>query len=700
MTRVKRVLAWLGIAALLATFLVVAQSADDRAPEASAADASQFNPGMIIADALFYDSMSMSAAEVQAFLNDKGRYCTSNCLKDFRQTTISQPATSRCNAYTGRAGETAAQIIVNVAVACGISPKALLVLLEKETSLVSMNGPGDWRYERAMGYYCPDDPSRPGWCHPDYGGFFNQVYNASAQLKRYAQNPNDYGYRAGRTNYIQYNPNASCGGQNVYIENQATASLYIYTPYVPNRAALNNLYGTGDGCSAYGNRNFWRMYTDWFGSTTSGGTVSTKSNPYGGLDVVAGGVNEIELSGWAVDPDNVKQSLYVWVTIDGKGQHIYANKPRPDVAAALPGFSGNLGYSERLPATSGNHEVCVTYSNIGAGQHTSKGCKTVSVTGVSPADPIGSFDVASAIPGGVNVSGWAFEPDNLSTPVYVWVTANGKGQFLRANKSRPDVTASYPEAGSNTGFEGTLSLPVGTHAVCVTLNNTGGGSRKPLGCKSVTVTTLTNTPPKGNLESVVGVAGAVKVDGWAFDVDSPSSNQVRIEVGGNSTIIRTGIARTDVARVINSQAGYSGFSTSIAAAQGSQRVCAWAVDVGGTQDLFLGCQTVTVLGSNPMGSIDKISLVSGGLLVTGWAADADRPTSPVTLRFTVDGNIYNYVANGPRSDVKRYYPALSNNTGYAVQLGLKPGWHAVCIDALNQGAGKDTRFGCFTIQTR
>ncbi|MFZ1523014.1 MAG: hypothetical protein WAS94_03260, partial [Candidatus Saccharimonadales bacterium] len=39
------------------------------------------------------------------------------------------------------------------------------------------------------------------------------------------------------------------------------------TPYRPNQAALNNLYGTGDGCSAYGNRNFWRFYTDWFGST-------------------------------------------------------------------------------------------------------------------------------------------------------------------------------------------------------------------------------------------------------------------------------------------------------------------------------------------------------------------------------------------------------------------------------------------------
>ena len=44
--------------------------------------------------------------------------------------------------------------------------------------------------------------------------------------------------RRGRTNYIQYNPDAACGGSWVYIENQATASLYNYTPYQPNQRGL------------------------------------------------------------------------------------------------------------------------------------------------------------------------------------------------------------------------------------------------------------------------------------------------------------------------------------------------------------------------------------------------------------------------------------------------------------------------------
>jgi hypothetical protein len=53
----------------------------------------------------------------------------------------------------------------------------------------------------------------------------------------------------------------------VRIQNQATAALYIYTPYRPNQAALNAGWGTGDSCSSYGNRNFYNFYTLWFGST-------------------------------------------------------------------------------------------------------------------------------------------------------------------------------------------------------------------------------------------------------------------------------------------------------------------------------------------------------------------------------------------------------------------------------------------------
>ena len=78
------------------------------------------------------------------------------------------------------------------------------------------------------------------------------------------------------------NPNPACGSSPVYLQGRATAALYNYTPYQPNRAALA---GTNDGCGAYGNLNFWRLYTDWFGSTNGfsvSGVIGDKYISLGG----------------------------------------------------------------------------------------------------------------------------------------------------------------------------------------------------------------------------------------------------------------------------------------------------------------------------------------------------------------------------------------------------------------------------------
>ncbi|MFJ3391463.1 hypothetical protein [Leifsonia aquatica] len=240
---------------------------------ARAADARLFDPGNIISDALFFDGGSMSASDVQSFLNGKVPSCRSGytCLKSYTQQTQSRAAVAgRCDAYTSGGTETAATIIAKVGAACGVSEKAILVLLEKEQSLVTDTWPEAGQYRSATGYGCPDTSA----CDSQYYGFFNQVYNAALQFKRYAATPTSWNHVAGRVNQVRYSPTASCGSSAVFIQNQATAGLYNYTPYQPNAAALANLYGTGDACSAYGNRNFWRLYTDWFGSTTAASSLA------------------------------------------------------------------------------------------------------------------------------------------------------------------------------------------------------------------------------------------------------------------------------------------------------------------------------------------------------------------------------------------------------------------------------------------
>jgi hypothetical protein len=249
-------------------------------PRATAAVASDFSAGSLIADSVFYDFGTMTEAEIQAFLVQRGRSCVAGempCLKDYRENTPTRPQESGlCWGYTGAAGESAARIIRKVATACEINPRVLLVMLEKENSLLTRSRPTARSYQAAMGFGCPDTAP----CNTEYYGFSNQVYRAARQFLVYRQNATRYGYQAGRTNTIRYNPDAACGSGPVFIENQATAALYIYTPYQPNAAALANLYGVGDRCSAYGNRNFWRLFTDWFGDPRLGSAlVRTEQDP-------------------------------------------------------------------------------------------------------------------------------------------------------------------------------------------------------------------------------------------------------------------------------------------------------------------------------------------------------------------------------------------------------------------------------------
>lgn len=241
-----------------------------------------FRPGNIISNARLYTSGTLTVAGIQSFLNGKVTSCESGytCLKDFRQTTNTRAANTYCtSSYSGAVNETAAQIIAKVARACNVSEKVLLVMLQKEQGLVTLRAPSKTRYDRAMGYGCPDTgPGGSANCDPAYYGFHYQMYMAAYQLQRYTKDSYFNWFPVGKSSRVQWHPNGSCGSAPVFIENEATAALYYYTPYQPNAAALSAGYGTGDRCSSYGNRNFYNYYTDWFGSTGSSNLCEVPAN--------------------------------------------------------------------------------------------------------------------------------------------------------------------------------------------------------------------------------------------------------------------------------------------------------------------------------------------------------------------------------------------------------------------------------------
>ena len=282
---------------------VVAPAEVSTKPEVKMADLSKFNPGDIISDAVFFARGTMTEAQIQSFLNQKVPSCRSGytCLKDWKDNSRTIAADQMCSAYSGAKSEPAARIIYKVASACRINPQVLLVMLQKEQGLVTHEWPSDWRYRIAMGQGCPDTAA----CDTRYYGFFNQLYGAAWQLKRYANPPGTSKfftwYAPGNTWDILYNPNHGCGRAPVRVANQATANLYYYTPYQPNRAALAAGYGLGDGCSAYGNRNFFNYFTDWFGSTH---LLDFSSAPTPGITgaAVAGQQLAVSTGSWSPGP--------------------------------------------------------------------------------------------------------------------------------------------------------------------------------------------------------------------------------------------------------------------------------------------------------------------------------------------------------------------------------------------------------------
>ncbi len=224
-----------------------------------------FNPNYIISDSEMLNYNSMDVEDIQNFLGEHGSF-----LADYTCT----------NSY-GTPDKTAAEIIydaTNHNYNCEginlsndsdelermnkckniktISPKVILVLLQKEMSLIEDPDPSQSQLDWATGYGCPDGSS----CSSRWKGFGKQINSAALQFKHYMDNFYDYEngdediyqytYQKGKT-YTFSNPYASQEEKKKDISvtpyNQATAALYNYTPHVYN-----------------GNYNFYKLWNKYF----------------------------------------------------------------------------------------------------------------------------------------------------------------------------------------------------------------------------------------------------------------------------------------------------------------------------------------------------------------------------------------------------------------------------------------------------
>lgn len=138
----------------------------------------------------------------------------------------------------------AADIIWRASQFNGINPKFLLVLLQKEQSLIEDDDPSDNQLDWATGYAVCDNCSKSDPAIQRWKGFGKQINSASLQfIEGYLADIEATGSTQGK-----YGPgiDVEIDDQIITPKNAATAALYAYTPHI------------------HGNENFAKIWNRWF----------------------------------------------------------------------------------------------------------------------------------------------------------------------------------------------------------------------------------------------------------------------------------------------------------------------------------------------------------------------------------------------------------------------------------------------------
>ncbi len=184
--------------------------------------AADFNPQLILTDNDLTSYDAMSTTDVQNFITAQGGAIAGMRFVD-----------------TDGSNKTAAQIITAAAAESQINPRYILVVLQKEQSLVTDTSPAQKQLDWATGFGVCDGCSLNDPSIFKFKGFANQVRRSASIMRYYYENVAQTWIKRAGTTYVIDN-------QPVNPLSNATAFLYTYTPHL------------------HGNLNFWKLWNKWF----------------------------------------------------------------------------------------------------------------------------------------------------------------------------------------------------------------------------------------------------------------------------------------------------------------------------------------------------------------------------------------------------------------------------------------------------
>ncbi|MEO7375170.1 MAG: hypothetical protein ABI074_00645, partial [Nakamurella sp.] len=239
-------------------------------------------------------------------------------------------------------------------------------------------------------------------------------------------------------------------------------------------------------------------------------------------------------------------------------------------------------------------------------------------------------------------------------------------------------------------------LPEGTYWVFVAMRR-GGVSSSALSTGPVQMTGVAAPQPQGRFDATAQVGpDGMEVRGWAIDpANSGGTADVHVYVDGRGVALKADTSRPDVGSALGAGDKHGFDYTMPGVGGGPHTVCAYLVRSAGNRPL--GCQS-QAMAADPIGSVDAVTNVTGGVRVAGWSLD--RSTSaPIDVHVYVDGRpAAATTARENRPDVAAVFPGYLADHGFTIGVSTAAGSHSVCAYGIDGVApGVNTLIGCRTV---
>ncbi|MDX6267254.1 MAG: hypothetical protein QOD70_1994, partial [Frankiales bacterium] len=425
--------------------------------------------------------------------------------------------------------------------------------------------------------------------------------------------------------------------------------------------------------------------------------------PVGALETVQQVLGTVHVSGWALDPDSTSP-VSVQVRVDGGSPRaLTASGTHASLPAAWTGYGSSRGFATDLTLANGSHTVCASavdtpVSGAPQGAPSALGCQTLTVQH----NPMGAVERTQQVPGGIQVTGWAADPDGTA-PTTATLTVDGSsvaGSTV-AKLVRADLATRLGALGTAHGWSLTTPVAAGTHTFCATSTNLSGtlGAAGRLGCLTATVV----RDARGSLGVVrTRPGGTVLVTGWALDPDTAATSSVSIRVDGKAVRTLTAQSTGGLPAAWTPWGSQHAYTTALDLPAGLRSVCVTALNAPGTpgSSTALGCRSVLV--GIPAGHLDATTPGTGWVTVRGWALDPDTAAME-GIAISVDGRLVSKVgASLTRTDVAAHFPGYGSAHGFSRAVRVTSGRHTVCVTALNVTGtkGSDRALGCMAAWVR